>query len=95
MHYTKPRTDVVISLTRITEDGRSVAQILVADRGDGVPEEALARLFEPFYRARSFAITDWRKRPGSSIAQRIAVLITGAIRARNRDGGGLKWRFAL
>jgi two-component system sensor histidine kinase CpxA len=96
VHYTKPRTDVVISLTRITEDGRSVAQILVADRGDGVPEEALARLFEPFYRvseARDHQIGG--SGLGLSIAQRIAVVDGGTIRARNRDGGGLEMEIWL
>jgi two-component system sensor histidine kinase CpxA len=96
VHYTKPRTDVVISLTRITEDRRSVARILVADRGDGVPEEALPRLFEPFYR-----VSEARDHQtggsglGLSIAQRIAVVDGGTIRARNRDGGGLEMEIWL
>jgi two-component system sensor histidine kinase CpxA len=96
VHYTKPQTDVVISLIRITEDGRSVARILVADRGDGVPEEALPRLFEPFYR-----VSEARDHQtggsglGLSIAQRIAVVDGGTIRARNRDGGGLEMEIWL
>jgi two-component system sensor histidine kinase CpxA len=96
VHYTKPQTDVVISLTRITEDRRSVARILVADRGDGVPEEALPRLFEPFYR-----VSEARDHQtggsglGLSIAQRIAVVDGGTIRARNRDGGGLEMEIWL
>jgi two-component system sensor histidine kinase CpxA len=96
VHYTKPQTDVVISLTRITEDGRSVARILVADRGDGVPEEALPRLFEPFYR-----VSEARDHQtggtglGLSIAQRIAVVDGGSIRARNREAGGLEVEIRL
>jgi two-component system, OmpR family, sensor histidine kinase CpxA len=96
LHYTKPQTDVVISLTRIPEEGRSVARILVADRGDGVPEEALPRLFEPFYR-----VSEARDHQtggsglGLSIAQRIAVVDGGSIRARNRDGGGLEMEIWL
>ena len=96
VHYTKPQTDVVISLIRITEDGRSVARILVADRGDGVPEETLPRLFEPFYR-----VSEARDHQtggsglGLSIAQRIAVVDGGSIRARNGDAGGLEVEICL
>ena len=37
------------------------ARILIADHGDGVPPEALGRIFEPFYRvteAREMCIRD-------------------------------------
>jgi signal transduction histidine kinase len=121
VHYTKPQTDVVISLSRITDGGRaeagsavtgshearsarvgsseirpSMARIVVSDRGEGVPEEALPRLFEPFYR-----VSEGREHQtggtglGLSIAQRIAVLNGGTIRAGNRDAGGLEVEICL
>jgi two-component system sensor histidine kinase CpxA len=90
VHYTKPQTEVTLSLQVVTERSDS-ARILVADHGDGVPPEALGRIFEPFYR-----VTEAREHQtggtglGLSIAQRIAIVHGGGIRARNRDGGGLE-----
>jgi two-component system, OmpR family, sensor histidine kinase CpxA len=73
-----------------------MARIVVSDRGEGVPEEALPRLFEPFYR-----VSEGREHQtggtglGLSISQRIAVLNGGTIRARNRDAGGLEVEICL
>ncbi len=96
VHYTKPQTDVVISLCRIAEANSLVARIVVSDRGDGVPDEALPRLFEPFYR-----VSEGREHQtggtglGLSIAQRIAVVNGGNIHACNRDAGGLEVEICL
>jgi two-component system sensor histidine kinase MtrB len=62
--------------------------IVVADRGPGVRAEALAHLFDRFYKA------DPSRRGGSSglglaIAAEHAALLGGSLRARNRPGGGL------
>lgn len=95
VHYTKPQTEVAISLALVGGSSDS-ARILVADHGDGVPEEALGRIFEPFYR-----VTEAREHQtggtglGLSIAQRIAIVHGGSIRARNRDGGGLEMEIRL
>lgn len=95
VHYTKPHTQVELSLKAATNGSDSV-QILVADHGDGVPPEALGRIFEPFYR-----VTEAREHQtsgtglGLSIAQRIAIVLGGSIRARNRDGGGLEMEILL
>jgi two-component system sensor histidine kinase CpxA len=94
VHYTKPRTEVAVSL----DFGGSAdsARILVADHGDGVPPEALGRIFEPFYR-----VTEAREHQtggtglGLSIAQRIAIAHGGSICGRNRDGGGLEMEIRL
>lgn len=94
IHYTKPKTEVVVSLALL--DGSNCARILVADHGDGVPQEALGRIFEPFYR-----VTEAGEHQtggtglGLSIAQRIATFHGGSIRARNRDGGGLELEIRL
>jgi signal transduction histidine kinase len=95
VHYSKPQTEVAISLDIVGGDPDS-ARILVADHGDGVPPEALSRIFEPFYR-----VTEAREHQtggtglGLSIAQRIAIVHGGSIRAHNRDGGGLEMEIFL
>jgi len=50
VRYTKPKTAVELSLKLEERNGLSSAQVLIADHGEGVPVEALPRLFEPFYR---------------------------------------------
>ena len=68
-------------------EGRSVA---VADEGPGVPEDALARLFEPFYRAdRSRSRATGGVGLGLMIARQVVELHGGRIRAANRPNGGL------
>jgi two-component system sensor histidine kinase CpxA len=95
VHYTRPRTEVAVSLALVV-GGSDSARILVADHGDGVPQESLGRIFEPFYR-----VTEAREHQtggtglGLSIAQRIAIVHGGSIRARNRDGGGLEMEIWL
>ena len=95
VRYTKPRTEVAISLD-VIRNGSDSARILVADRGEGVPPEALSRIFEQFFR-----VTEAHEHQtggtglGLSIAQRIAVVHGGSIRARNREGGGLEMEIRL
>jgi len=95
VHYTKPQTEVAISLD-IVGSGPDSARILVADHGDGVPEETLSSIFEPFYR-----VTEAREHEtggtglGLSIAQRIAIIYGGSICARNRRAGGLEIEIRL
>jgi two-component system sensor histidine kinase KdpD len=61
----------------------------VADRGPGIPEHDLKRIFEKFYRIpvpERAAGTGL----GLSICKGIVEAHGGAIRAENRTGGGLK-----
>lgn len=72
------------------------ARIVVADRGPGVPESELERMFEPFERrdpSRSRATGGLGL--GLAIARMIAVAHGGSIRAENRAGGGLAVTVAL
>jgi len=91
IRYTKPQTEVTITMGVLNGVAGRTARIVVADQGDGVPPGALTRLFEPFYR-----VAESRDRGsggtglGLSIAQRVVVLHGGSIRARNREGGGLE-----
>jgi signal transduction histidine kinase len=70
--------------------------IAVRDRGPGIPEDALERVFEPFYRLEA------SRNPatggsglGLSIARNIAQSMGGDVTLRNRDGGGLEARLVL
>jgi two-component system, OmpR family, sensor histidine kinase MtrB len=71
----------------VTRDGQD-ATVQVADRGPGVPADALAHLFDRFYKA------DVSRHEGSSglglaIAAEHAALLSGGLVAENRPGGGL------
>ncbi len=68
--------------------GRVILQIL--DRGPGVPENALAHLFDPFYRPEAArGRTTGGSGLGLAIAKRCIEACGGTIGARNREGGGL------
>jgi signal transduction histidine kinase len=86
VHYTNPGSEVELSLERVQDD----AVIRVRDHGAGVPEEALERIFRPFYR-----VADARERSsggsglGLSITEKAVRLHGGRVKARNCPGGGL------
>ncbi len=90
MRYTQEGTEVEIRLECIDSAAGSQAVIRVSDHGPGVPEEALEKLFRPFYR-----IDNARGRQtggiglGLSITERALRLHGGSVRAANRPGGGL------
>ncbi len=91
---------------RYTEDGSQVSVelsckegvtlIRIADQGPGVPDEALEKLFEPFYR-----VADARDRQsggtgiGMAIAEQAVRLHAGSIRASNLPEGGLLVQISL
>jgi two-component system sensor histidine kinase CpxA len=94
--YTGEGTTVEVRLERQHVDNsapKSGEEIVVCvrDSGPGVPNEALAKIFEPFYR-----IDDARNRQtggaglGLSIADRAIRLHGGQLRASNRKEGGLE-----
>jgi len=70
------------------ENGRVMIQIL--DRGPGVAEEAVSRLFEPFFRPEA---ARGRNTGGSglglAITKRCIEACGGTVTAQNREGGGL------
>jgi two-component system, OmpR family, sensor histidine kinase CpxA len=96
VRYTKPRTEVLIALHRVEERSALWARIVVSDHGDGVPQESLSHLFEPFYRvSQARDLRTGGVGLGLAIAQRVALLYGGRITARNRDSGGLEIEIEL
>jgi two-component system sensor histidine kinase CpxA len=88
--YTQEDTEVQVRLERVDGPRGGEAVIRVTDCGPGVPEEALDKLFRPFYR-----IDDARGRQtggvglGLAITERAVRLHGGTVRAANRPQGGL------
>ncbi|HAI48212.1 MAG TPA: two-component system sensor histidine kinase CreC [Stenotrophomonas sp.] len=78
-------------------EGEGVA-LRVADRGSGVPDYALERVFERFYSLARPATGLRSSGLGLSFVQEVARLHGGRAQVRNRDGGGaiatlwLPWR---
>lgn len=90
VRYTEPGTNVQVRLEQGMGTKAPEAVVRVTDSGPGVPEDALDKLFRPFYR-----IDDARGRQtggvglGLAITERAVALHGGAIRAVNRLQGGL------
>jgi two-component system sensor histidine kinase CpxA len=91
--YTAEGTTVEVRLERRPsgKGGEEDIVVRVLDSGPGVPDEALPKIFEPFYR-----LDDARNRQtggaglGLSIADRAIRLHGGQLRASNRKEGGLE-----
>lgn len=87
IRHTPPSTAVTLAL-RVE---RGMALILVQDGGDGVPEEDLQRIFEPFARA---SVAREREQGGVglglSISRQVVTVHQGAIEAENIPDGGLR-----
>ncbi len=83
LKYSPPEQPIDIRV-RQTQQG---LEITIADRGEGIPDEDLERIFDKFYRVQ---------RPdnvsgtglGLSICKGIVEAHNGTIRAENRQGGG-------
>ena len=86
IHYTAADTTINVML-QATEH---MVTIQITDQGDGVPEESLTKLFEPFYR-----VADARDRQsggtgiGLAIAERAIKIHGGTIIAKNTSSEGL------
>jgi two-component system sensor histidine kinase CpxA len=97
VRYTPEGTAVEVALKRQNGAGDNFAVISVRDRGNGVPEEALEKIFRPFYRAE-----DARDRQsgggtglGLAITERAVRMHGGSVSANNAAGGGLSVEMRL
>jgi two-component system sensor histidine kinase CpxA len=91
VRYTSEGTAVEVALRKQNGAGDNFAIISVRDRGLGVPEESLEKIFRPFYRTE-----DARDRQsgggtglGLAITERAVRMHGGTIKATNAQGGGL------
>ena len=90
VRYTQQDSAVEIRLECVDSTSGPEAVVRITDSGPGVPEDALDKLFRPFYR-----IDDARGRGtggvglGLAIAERAVKLHGGTVRAVNRPQGGL------
>ncbi|MCS6945986.1 MAG: HAMP domain-containing histidine kinase, partial [Steroidobacteraceae bacterium] len=75
-------------------DGAEVV-VAIADRGPGVPDEWLERIFEPYVRAPGQTSAGGGTGLGLAIARRVVQAHGGAIRASLREGGGLEIQMRL
>jgi two-component system sensor histidine kinase CpxA len=74
----------------IEPSGQKLAVVTISDRGPGVDEEALAQMFQPFYRAvNQPPRASGGAGLGLAIAHRAVTMHQGQIQARNRSEGGL------
>jgi len=78
------------------EDSTEALILYVRDRGPGIPEQELERVFEPFYRVEaSRNPSTGGSGLGLSIARNLAQSMGGDVTLRNREGGGLEAKVVL
>jgi len=83
-----------IEVVLATHAGKATIRVL--DRGPGVPEAELTRIFEPFYRtdkSRDHRVDG--QGIGLAITARVTELHRGTVRAANRADGGLEIKIEL
>jgi signal transduction histidine kinase len=78
---------IAIGTSISTEEGVAVS---VADRGPGIAEDHLERVFEPFYSTKGSGLGI-----GLAICRRLIEAHDGTLRAFDNPGGGALFRFTL
>ncbi len=92
LRYAGPQAHLEVSARK---EG-TIVVLTIADNGPGVPEDALASLFDPFYRLETA-----RDRESGGTGLGLAIVRTciescgGTVTARNREVGGLEVAFRL
>lgn len=86
-------TDSCVELT-VNKKGTSIV-ILISDRGPGIPDQYLDRIFEPFFRVKSGIADASGSGLGLAIAKRAFEVMGGSINAAPRAGGGLTFTIIL
>ena len=83
------RIEILLDASSSEEEGRVLLR--VRDHGEGIGEEELASLFEPFTRGRASAGFGL----GLAIARRAVAVHGGSIRAKSPAGGGVEMQIVL
>lgn len=87
--YTPPGTEITVSA--LTQENRLIINIV--DKGPGIPETDLDKIFEKFYRGKNSAAGGLGL--GLSIVKRFIQVHGGEIEARNEPGGGAHFTIEL
>ena len=93
LRYSPPDSPVEI-LVKYREEEEEV-EVHVLDRGPGVPEEELERIFERFYRSETSSGGKAGGGIGLTVCKRLVEAQSGRIWAQPREGGGLDVAFTL
>ncbi|HEY7063792.1 MAG TPA: ATP-binding protein [Chloroflexota bacterium] len=89
--YTPPGAPIEIT---VRQDPGAV-RVIVTDRGPGIPEAALPRLFDSFYRVDEGGPRPQGQGVGLAVARGLIEAHGGRIWATNRAGGGATFTFTL
>ncbi len=85
--------DSCVELTVLRKGASIIVEI--SDRGPGIPEKYLDRIFEPFFRVKNGIADAGGSGLGLAIAQRAFEVMGGSVRAAPRTGGGLTFTITL
>jgi len=92
VHYTPASSAIQLAATQ--QHGRTT--LCVADRGPGVPDTDLTRIFERFYRVDGARTREHGGTGlGLAIVKHLVGLHRGSVRAENREGGGTVFTIEL
>lgn len=93
--YTPPGGTVTVTCAPASSAPGQI-DLVIADTGPGIPEHEQARIFDPFNNVSSQPTGGESKNGlGLSIAKTLAESMGGAIRYRNRPGGGAEFTLTL
>jgi signal transduction histidine kinase len=94
--YSDPGGSVQVTTARVVEDGTAYVELRVSDRGIGIAEEELGRLFEEFFRSENVAA---RSRPGTglglTVVDRVVRRHHGRIEVESELGEGTTFRVLI
>lgn len=85
-----PGAPVEVAAREATLDGRSMVEILVRDRGVGIPQERLSRIWEPYFTHKPGGTG-----LGLAIVRQTLLAHDGAVSAESTTGGGTTIRLFL